>query len=186
MEIEVNIGVSNRHIHLNQETYDLLFDEPINILRPLHQVGEYVSDKTVTLINAGHKIENVKLLGPLRAYNQVEISHNDALKFKLNPPVRRSGDLENSEYIIIRTEKAMIRVQGCIIAERHVHMTPDQARRMGISDGQSLKVRFNGLKKGEIEAFAKVSDNGYFEVHVDTDDANAFILNNDDKGTLIV
>lgn len=186
MEIEINIGVSNRHVHLNEETYKMLFDDELEVVRPLHQVGEFVSNKAVTLIANGHIIDNVKILGPLRAYNQIEISHNDALKFKLNPPVRRSGDLENSEYIVIRTEKAMIRVQGCIIAERHIHMTPDQARRLGVQDKQPLKLRFNGLKKGEIEAFAKVSNNGYFEAHIDTDDANAFIVNNDDKGTLII
>lgn len=186
MEIEINIGVSNRHVHLNEATYNMLFDEPMNVVKPLHQVGEFVSDKTVTLINGGHKIENVKILGPLRTYNQIEISHNDALKFKLNPPVRASGDLENSEYIVMRSEKAMIRVQGCIIAERHIHMTPDQARKLGVQDKQALKLQFNGIKKGEVEAFAKVSNNGFFEAHIDTDDANAFIINNDDKGTLII
>lgn len=186
MEVAVSVGISNRHVHLNEATYNMLFDEPINELKPLHQIGEYVSDKTVTLLANGHIIENVKVLGPLRAYNQIEISHNDAIKFKLNPPVRASGDLENSEYIVVKTPKAMLRIQGCIIAERHVHMTPAQARQLGVENKQALRVRFDGLKNGEIEAFAKVSDSGYFELHIDTDDANAFILNNDDKGTLII
>lgn len=95
------IAVSNRHLHLTKEVYDQLFDEPISMKRPLNQIGEFASFQTVTLKTEKAEIPNVRLIGPLRAYNQVEISRSDAYLLGLNPPVRQSGDLEDSETITV-------------------------------------------------------------------------------------
>ena len=186
MEIEITIGVSNRHIHLTEETYNKLFDEPIHKIRDINQPGMYVSDKTVTLLTDNYKIENVKLLGPLRNYDQVEISHNDALKFKIDPPVRASGEVEGASEITIQTAKASVTLPCAIIAERHIHITTKEAEQMGLKDKQIVKVKINGIKSGIIDTHVKVSDEAFFEMHIDTDDANAFIINNENnKGTLI-
>ncbi len=186
MEKEISIGVSNRHIHLSKETYDKLFDEPVGVLRDLTQPGMYVTDKTVTLITDNYKIENVKLLGPLRDYDQVEISHNDALKFKIDPPVRASGDVAGASNITIKTAKAEITLPCAIIAERHIHISEEEARQMNLHDKQKVSVKIDGVKSGIIDAYIKVSKEAFFEMHIDTDDANAFIINNDNnKGTLI-
>lgn len=187
METSITIGVSNRHIHLTKETYDKLFDEEITKKGDLNQIGEFASNQTVTLCANGHEINNVRLLGPLRNYDQVEISHNDALKFKLNPPIRKSGDLLNAEEITLRTEKGEVTLKSCIIAQRHVHMNFDDAKKYNVQDGDKVKVKVNGPKSGIMDAFIKVSDNGYFEMHIDTDDANAFVIGKENnEGTLII
>ncbi len=186
MEREITIGVSNRHIHLTKETYDKLFDSDFNILKPLTQPGMFVTDKTVTLLTENYEIPNVKLLGPLREYNQVEISHNDALKFKINPPVRASGDVDGASLITIKTDKASITLPAAIIAERHIHISQKEADELNLKDKQIVQVKIPGIKSGVVDAHIKVSKEAYFEMHIDTDDANAFIINNDNnKETLI-
>lgn len=187
METKVTIGVSNRHIHLTKETYDKLFDEQITKKGDLNQIGEFSSNQLVTLVANGYEIERVRLLGPLRLYDQVEISHNDALKFKLNPPVRKSGDLTGAEEITLRTDKGEVTLKACIIAQRHVHMNPDDAKKYNVVDGQAVKVKVDGPRSGVMDAYIKISDNGFYEMHIDTDDANAFIIGKDNnEGTLII
>ena len=184
-QIEVNIKISNRHLHLNKETYDKLFDEPMHIVKPLNQIGEFESDKVVTLKNDNYEIKNVKLIGPLRNYNQVEISRKDSLYFKINPPVNESGNLSGACPITIKTEKGEITDNCVIISQRHLHLNPVQAKEYNLHNQDKVLLKLDGVKKGMIETFVKVSDNGFMEIHIDTDDANAFILNNDDKGTII-
>lgn len=187
MEKTITIGVSNRHVHLTKETYDKLFDEEITKKVDLNQLGEFASNQLVTLVANGHEIERVRLLGPLRTYDQVEISHNDALKFKLNPPVRKSGDLTGAEEITLRTEKGEVTIKACILAQRHVHVNTKDADSFGVVDGQKVQVKVGGPRSGIMDAYIKISDNGFYEMHIDTDDANAFMINNDNnEGTLII
>ena len=187
METKVTIGVSNRHIHLTEETYKLLFDEEVTKFKDLNQLGEFASNQKVTLKTENYEIPGVRLLGPFRKYNQVEISHNDALKFKINPPVRKSGDLEGAAEITIATAKAEVTLPVAILAQRHVHMNPAKAAELGVEDNQKVYVNVTGDKGGIMEAFVKISDNGFYEMHIDTDDANSFLINNDNnEGTLII
>lgn len=181
-KIYATIAISNRHVHLTKETYNLLFDEPISIKKPLNQIGEFASFQTVTLKTAKNCIENVRVLGPFRKYDQVEISRNDAYKLGLNPPVRQSGDLEDSETITLIGPKGEVTLnQACIQAERHVHMNPRKASELGLKNEDLVKLIVANDKGGIMEAFVKVSDNGFYEVHIDTDDANCFLLNNGDE-----
>lgn len=186
MEYEINVRISNRHVHLTKEIYDLLFDEEISKRNDLNQIGEFASNETVTIINGDKKIENVRVLGPFRNYNQVEISRRDARNLGLKPPVRRSGDLQDSLEITLQTNKNTVVVKGLIIASRHVHINTLDASKYGVKDGDIVNVRIDGPKKGVIEAEVKVSDNGFYEMHIDTDDADAFILEDNDKATMIV
>lgn len=186
MEEKIIIEVSNRHIHLCEETYNKLFDEPMNKIKDLSQNKMFLSDKAVTIYTDNFEFKNVKLLGPIRSYDQVEISHNDALKLKINPPVKASGDLKGAALIHVRTDKADLALNAAIIAQRHVHMSPDDAKKYGVQNGQKVKVKVGGDKSGEMDAFIKVSDDGVFYMHIDTDDANAFIINNLDEGTLVI
>lgn len=186
MEEKVKIGVSGRHVHLTQEVYDLLFNEPLTKDYDLNQVGEFASNQKVTILTKDGEIENVRVLGPFRKYNQVEISHKDAMKLNLNPPVRASGDLLGAEEIILKTNKALVRVRACILAQRHVHMNKEVAQKLGVADKQKVQIKIDGERSGIIDAYVKISENGYFEAHVDTDDANAFLLNDNAEGTLII
>ena len=126
------------------------------------------------------EIPNVRILGPFRKYNQIEISKTDARKFGLNPPVRDSGDVANSEIITLVTPKAEITIEGCIIAHRHVHMNTKEAAELGIKDKQPCTLKVPGIKGGTLNAVFKVSDDGFFETHIDTDEAAAFALNSGD------
>ncbi len=176
------IAVSNRHLHLTKEIYDELFDEPLSIKRPLNQIGEFASFQTVTLKTEKGEIPNVRLIGPLRKYNQVEISRSDAYLLGINPPVRESGDLEDSEMITIVGPKGEVTLKdACIQAERHVHMNEKKAEELGLKHEDMVKLIVNNDKGGIMEAFVKVSSNGYFEIHLDKDDANCFLLKTGDE-----
>ncbi|MBE6148952.1 MAG: propanediol utilization protein [Firmicutes bacterium] len=186
MEEKISIGVSNRHVHLTKEIYEMLFDEELEFERPLNQTGEFASKQTLTICVGDNEISGVKVLGPFRTYNQVEISRKDSLKLKINPPVRASGDLENAEQITLKTAKGTVTLNACIIAQRHIHMTPQLAEKYKVVDKQKVQIRIDGDRSGIIDAYIKISDNAYFEAHVDTDDACAFLLQGDIKGTLII
>lgn len=186
MIFDINARISNRHVHLTKETYELLFDEEISKKYDLNQIGEYASNQILTIRNGDKIIENVRVLGDFRKYNQVEISRRDARILGVNPPVRRSGDLEDSLYITLETKKGSVEVKGLIIANRHVHINTTEAAKYGVTDKQIVKIEIPGDKSGIVDAEVKISDNGYYELHVDTDDANAFMLEDNDKVKLIV
>lgn len=184
---KIKVQISNRHVHLTKETYEKLFDEPLTKKKELNQIGQFAANQTVDILTDKFEFNNVRIVGPFRSYDQVEISKNDARKLGINPPVRTSGDLKDSESIVIRTSKASVVLnEGCIIADRHVHFSVDDAKEYGVNDRDKLKLHIMGEKRGTIEVFAKVSNDGFFEVHLDTDDANAFLLNSNDEVILEV
>ena len=121
-------------------------------------------------------------MGPNRDYNQVEVSRSDAYVLGINPPVRESGDLEDSETITLITEKNAITLNNvCIQAERHIHMNEKKAEELGLKNDDLVKLIINNDKGGEMEAFVKIKSNGFYEIHIDYDDANAFLLKTGDE-----
>lgn len=177
-----SIAISNRHVHLTKETYEMLFNEPLTMKKPISQIGEFASNQTLIIKGPKGIIERVRVMGPHRDYNQVEVSRSDAYTLGINPPVRESGDLEDSESITLVTEKNEITLENvCIQAERHVHMNEKIAEELGLKNDDLVKLIINNDKGGEMEAFIKVKPNGFFEIHIDRDDANAFMLNNGDE-----
>ncbi len=187
MNIRVSIGVSNRHVHLTKEVYEALFQEEITVKSYLNQPGEFASNQTVTIKTDKAEINNVRVLGPFRGYNQVEISKSDAYLLGLNPPVRTSGDLASSETItLVKGNKSITLNDSCIIANRHIHMNNEKAQELGVYNNQEVNVKITGEKSGIVSAFVKITDNGYFEMHIDRDDANAFLLNNNDEVEIIL
>ena len=126
-------------------------------------------------------IEGVRVLGPLRSRSQVEISMTDSYVLKVKPPVRESGDLDDSAPITIVGPKGIVTLrEGCIIANRHIHMSPSDAAKFGVKDGDYINVNaFSGTKKTTwYDVQIRVSDRFRLEMHVDTDDANAAGLKN--------
>ena len=185
MEYIVNARISNRHVHLTKEVYDLLFDEKISMRNPLNQLGEFASNMTVNLRNGDKILSNVRIVGPLRDYNQIEISKSDARILGLNPPVRNSSDLADSLNITLETPKNNLKIKGLIIANRHIHMNEEDAKKIGVKDKEIVKVAIPGLKPGIIDTVVKISSNGVLEIHIDTDDANAFLLEDNTKVKII-
>lgn len=187
--MKMEIGISGRHVHLSEEDFKILFGEDYKLtkLRDLKQPGEFAAVEQVTIKTAKDKIDKVRIIGPLRAYTQVEISKTDAHFLGLNPPVRNSGDLGGSAPITIMTAKGMVnKDSGCIIATRHLHLTPVLAEQYQLKTGELIKVRLFGEKGGIIDnVHVRVSAKAYNEIHLDFDDANAHLLNNGEWGELI-
>ena len=187
--MKVSIGVSNRHVHLTQNHLNILFGEgyELNKKADLTQPGQYASTTVVTLKTNKSEIKNVRVLGPVRNYTQVEISKTDAYKLGLNPPVRNSGDLIGSSPITIVGSKGSVDIkEGCIIASRHIHLTPKQMQMYGLNDVKTVNVKLEGEKGGIItNVYLKTSDEAFFELHLDTDDANAHLIKNGDIGEII-
>ena len=187
--MKVSIGVSNRHVHLSKENLEILFGENYELEKKndLTQPGQFAATDTVIIKTQKSEIPNVRILGPTRNYTQVEISKTDAYKLGLNPPVRNSGELENSSPITIIGPKGSVDInEGCIIAARHIHILPSQMKSYGLEGKEKVNVKLGGEKGGIItNVYLKVSDEAFFELHLDTDDANAHLIKNGDIGEIL-
>ncbi len=182
--MKITVGVSNRHVHLTREDLQVLFgtDYELKKQKDLSQPGQFASTSVVTLKTNKNVIENVRILGPLRDYTQVEISKTDAYALGINPPVRNSGDLNLSESITLVGPKGELNLkEGCIIATRHIHILPEQIKQYNLEGKEKVSVRISGEKGGIIEnVYLKPSNNTFLEMHLDTDDANAHLIKNGD------
>ena len=187
--MKVSIGVSNRHVHLTDSDLKVLFGENFELtkVKDLNQPKQFVSDSFVTLKTDKSVINNVRVVGPTRSYTQVEISKTDAVRLGLNPPVRESGDIKDSSPITLVGPAGTLNLsEGCIIADRHIHITPKQKELYGLSNYDKVNVVLPGIKGGMITNVSlKVSEESYFELHLDTDDANAHLVKNGDIATII-
>ena len=187
---EVPIGVSNRHIHLNKADLETLFGEGYSLthLKDLSQPGQYACKELLTIIGPSLRpIENVRVLGPLRNKSQVEISATDSYVLKVKPPVRESGNLVGSAGITIIGPKGVVRLsEGCIIANRHIHMAPQDAVKFNVKDGDFVTVDVNGKRRTRwYDVQVRVSSQFSLEMHVDTDDANATGIGNGANVTIV-
>ena len=179
--MKISVGVSNRHCHLTKEVYEKLFGKSeLTFKRALNQPGQFASEETIIIKGPKGSIEKVRVLGPFRSYNQVEVSKTDAYKLGINPPVRKSGDLEGASLLELIGPKDKITLPCGIIANRHIHISDDLAKEWGVVDDEPVGVIIDGEKKGLVEAFFKTSSDGYLEIHLDTDDANGFLLKQND------
>ena len=172
----VPIGVSARHVHLTQEHVETLFGSGYQLTKKKDLMGgQFASNETVTIIGLKLRaIENVRVLGPVRSATQVEVSATDAIKLGMNVPVRMSGDIAGSAPIAIVGPKGAIYLkEGCIVAKRHIHMSPEDAARFGVVDKQVVKVRFESGRGGTLEDVPiRVDPSFDLEMHIDTDEAN--------------
>ncbi len=179
--MKIPVGVSARHIHLTKVDFIKLFGyEELTKFKDIKQPGLFAAEEKVTLKTDNYSIDNVRILGPFREYNQAEISKTDAYKFKVDPKVRRSGEVENTDSITVVGPKGEIQIP-VIIANRHIHITKKQADELNVKDRQLVPVKINSEKPGVILVEFKVSEEAFLELHLDTDDANAFLLNQDDE-----
>ena len=181
---EIKVGVSQRHVHLSREDLDTLFGKGYQLTVKKVLMGrEYASNVFVTLVGPSLKsIEKVRVLGPVRKNTQVEISRTDTFLLKVSPPVRPSGQIEGSEKLVLVGPKGTVYLkQGVIIANRHIHLTPEYAEKHGIADGDYVDVEIDGIKPTRFyEVLVRVRDDFNIEMHIDTDDANSAGLRNGD------
>ncbi len=180
---EIKVGVSQRHIHLSQADLETLFGKGYQLTKKKTLMGrEYAAEEVVTLVGPSLKtIENVRVLGPVRKNTQVEISRTDTFVLKVSPPVRPSGEIEGSEKLVVVGPKGCVYLrQGVIIANRHIHLTPEFAAGHGIKDNDYVDVEIeNTVKPTRFYGVqVRVRDDFNVEMHIDTDDANAVGIKN--------
>ena len=179
----VPIGVSARHIHLTQEHVEALFGPGYQLTKKKELMGgQFASNETVTIVGLKLRaIENVRVLGPVRKQTQVEVSATDAVRLGVKAPVRLSGDLAGSAPVTLVGPKGAIYLkEGCIVAKRHIHMSPEDAARFGVVDKQVVKVRFESGRGGTLEDVpVRVDPSFDLEMHIDTDEANGLGITKD-------
>lgn len=181
----VIVNISNRHIHICAEDLEKLFGANYKLtkIKDLMQPGEHACQETVKIIGPKGEIDKVRILGPLRKATQVEISVTDSIKIGVNAPVRISGDVKNSAPVTIVGPQGTVNLkEGCVVAKRHIHMTPEDAKYYNINDNDLLSIKSSGERSVIFEnVVARVSDKMVLECHLDIDEANAANIKNGDK-----
>ncbi|MBQ1262562.1 MAG: phosphate propanoyltransferase [Clostridia bacterium] len=187
---EIPVGISNRHIHLTREHVDILFGKGYELtkIKDLSQPGQFACKEQLTIVGPSMRaIEGVRVLGPERKKSQVEISRTDSFVLKVKPPVRESGDLSGSSPITIIGPKGVVTLsEGCIIANRHIHMSEEEGKAFGVRDGEYCDVELCGERRSLFyDVQIRVHKDFRLEMHIDTDDANAAGVGNGFRAKLI-
>lgn len=187
---KIPIAISARHVHLCRETLDILYgkDYELTPYKPLSQPGQYAANETVTIIGPRNKIENVRILGPLRSKDQVEISKTDEFFLGVDAPVRESGNTAGSPGIIIEGKNGTTTIkEGVIVAWRHIHMHPTDAAIFGVQDQDVVSVDVDDKERPLTfkNVLIRVSDKFKLEMHIDTDEGNAAEIKTGEEGYLM-
>ncbi len=186
--MKVKVGISNRHVHLSKEDFDSLFkNEEFYSIKDLSQKGEFMSNLKVTIKTPKGMIEGVRVVGPLRSKTQVEISKTDAYKLGVEAPIRLSGNLDGAADIMLSSPNGELMAKSsCIVAKRHLHVNTSDLDKFGIKDNQVLKAIIPGDRGGSLDnIIVRSKDTFTLELHLDTDEANAFNLKNGDEVEII-
>ena len=175
---KVVCGVSVRHIHLCQEDVEVLFGTgyEMQVLKELYQPGTYAYKETVTLVGPRlNAIQNIRVLGPLRGKTQVELAKTDCIILGIDAPVRPSGELAGTASAVVIGPKGAVYLQdGVIRANRHMHLSSEDAGYFGVKDNDLVDIRISGPKGLTFNNVqVRVSPGFKSEMHVDTDDGNA-------------
>lgn len=172
------VETSARHIHLTEEDFKVLFGEDahLTVKKNLSQPGQYACEERVTVVGPKKELAGVSILGPFRAQSQVELSATDARSIGLPIVIRESGDLAGTPGCKVVGPKGEIELaNGVIVAKRHIHVTPEDAKELGVEDKQivSVKVNTNGRSLVFGDVVVRVSPKFALAMHIDTDESNA-------------
>jgi len=185
----VPIGVSARHIHLAQEHIEILFGPGYQLTKKKDLMGgQFAANEQVTIVGTKLRaIENIRVLGPARSKSQVEVSQTDTFKLGIKAPIRESGNIKGSAPIAVVGPKGTIYLdEGCIVAKRHIHMSPKDAISAGVEDGDIVAVRVNNDRETEFHnVLIRVDESFTLEMHIDADEANAANVSKDAYGILV-
>lgn len=177
---QVPVGISMRHIHLSRREVDALFGRNYYLtpLRPLSQPGQFACQECLDVIGPKGVLHKVRILGPERPAAQVELAQTDCRAIGISAPVRASGHIEGTPGVLLQGPRGVLSLtQGVIIADRHLHMSAAQAAAFGLADGDTVRIRVDGGKPGILDGVLVRAGSQYeLDLHLDTDDANAFQL----------
>lgn len=188
-KLTIPAGVSNRHVHLSQEHVEALYgkDYTLTALSELSQPGQFAAKETVTLLGPKGFIQNVRVLGPERPESQVEIAKTDGFKLGVHPPVRQSGDIDDTPGLTLIGPKGTVVVErGVIIAKAHIHMSPKDAQKFNVADHDHLMLQSKTDRPVIFpEVVVRVSERFALDFHVDLDEGNAANLKTGDHVSVI-
>ena len=186
--IFVELEASGRHVHLTKEQAQTLFGHGLTPQRPLSQPGQFLARERVTVRGPKGEFRNVAVLGPERSSGQVEISMTDSKTLGVTPPVRMSGKTQDSPgVVLVGTMGTVTLPEGVIVALRHIHITPEKAALLGVTDGQKVKLKTYTRRPVIFEdVVVRVSPDFATYVHLDYDEANACGMMPGDLGRILV
>ncbi len=180
---------SGRHVHLSRSDTEKLFGNGYKLtpVKNLSQPGQFACKERVSIITEKGRIDGVAVLGPERKETQVEISLTDARMLGLKVPVRQSGDTKNSPGIKIAANGREIEIkEGVIAAQRHIHITPEDAKKMNVCDNENVKVKIFGSRPLIFDdTVVRVSPDFATAIHLDYDEANACGLSGTSWGMVV-
>lgn len=185
----IPVGISNRHIHLSQGDLETLFGAGYQLTKTkdLSQPGQYACKETVIMAGPKGAVEKVRILGPVRSESQAEILQADCFKLGVTAPVKLSGDLAGTPGVtLIGPQGSVYLRRGLMIAQRHIHMTPEDAVNLGVRDGERVTIQIEGLRGGTYtNVVIRANSASSLEFHVDTEEANAMGLTSASQITIV-
>lgn len=185
----IPVAVSARHVHLSRTAVETLFGAGYQLMPavPLRQPGQWAASERVTLQGPKGRLERVAILGPERLRTQVEISRTDGFALGIDAPVRDSGKLDGTPSVQLIGPAGILSTDGLIVAARHIHTNPDDASRLGLSDGMLVDVHIGDEERGLVfgKTLVRVGANAVTEMHIDTDEANAADIRVSGEGSLV-
>lgn len=183
------VEASGRHVHLSRKELDALFGTGYELTKAkdLSQPGQYASKERLTVVGPKGAFHNVVILGPVRKESQVEVSLTDCLQLGVKAPIRESGDIESTPGIVlVNGDKSVSLDKGLIVAKRHVHMTPEDAEKLGVKNHDIVKVKVEGARPLVFDdVVIRVSPKFATYMHIDYDEANACGFSKGIRGRII-
>lgn len=172
------VSVSARHVHLTDEAVETLFGagHKLTVAKDLYQDGHFAAEETVMIVGPRRRmLPNVRILGPTRRDVQVELATTDGISLGIDLPVRASGDIADTPGCVLVGPKGVVELErGVIRAERHIHMSPAEAKFYGVSDGERMSLRVASRCPTTFhDLLVRVGEKIKLEVHLDTDEGNA-------------
>ncbi len=173
-DTSIPLELSGRHVHLSEQDAQNLYGKPLTMVQELSQPGQYLCKERVRLIGPRGVIDNVAVLGPERKETQVELSLTDARSLGMDVPIRQSGDVQGTPGIVLSSGRKIVAIeQGVIVAGRHIHMSPADAMRLKVRDGQLVCVVMDGKRPAIFrDVLVRVHEDFRLAMHIDFDEAN--------------
>ena len=190
MNATIPIAISARHVHLRQSTLDVLFGAGyvLQVKTVLSQPGQFAAMETVQLVGPRGTLESVRVLGPVRDADQIELSRSDEIQLGIDAPLRVSGDLARTPGIELVGPAGRVRLEhGVVTPMRHIHMSPEDAQRFGVRDGDRVQVAVDSEGRDVVfaDVMVRVSPSFRLELHLDTDEGNAAGVGKGSTATLV-
>lgn len=190
MEKTVMVETSARHVHVTEETLEILFGKGYQLTKKkdLSQPGQFACEERVQVIGPKISFPAVSILGPTRPADQVELSASDARSIGVAAPVRESGDIAGSGACKLVGPKGEVELkEGVIVAKRHIHMTPEDAENYGVKDKQVVSVKIDSPERSLVfgDVVVRVSPKFKLAMHIDTDESNAVMAGRDATGVIV-